>query len=130
MDEASLSIGDVADRAGVNVSAIRFYERRGLLSEPERVGGQRRYTAATIQRLGVIDVAKQAGFSLDEVGVLLASADEGAPAHEQLRALATRKLRQVDALIERAEAMRAWLTAAGACGCESFEACDLFPSTS
>lgn len=126
MDEATLSIGEVASRAGVNVSAIRFYERRGLLPEPERVGGQRRYTAATVQRLGVIDAAKQAGFSLDEVGLLLASTDEGAPAHEQLRALATRKLPEVDALVERAEAMRAWLTAARSCGCESFDACGLF----
>jgi MerR family redox-sensitive transcriptional activator SoxR len=126
MDEATLSIGEVASRAGVNVSAIRFYERRGLLPEPERVGGQRRYTAATIQRLGVIDAAKRAGFSLDEVGLLLASTDEGAPAHEQLRALAARKLPEVDALVERAEAMRAWLTAARSCGCESFDACGLF----
>lgn len=130
MAEATLSIGEIAARAGVNVSAIRFYERQGLLPEPERVSGQRRYTVATVQRLGIIDAAKQAGFSLDEVGVLLASADEGAPAHEQLQALAARKLPEVDALIERAEAMRAWLTAARLCGCESFDACDLFSSDS
>jgi MerR family redox-sensitive transcriptional activator SoxR len=130
MAEATLSIGEVASRAGLNVSAIRFYERRGLLPEPERVSGQRRYNAATVQRLGVIDAAKQAGFSLDEVGILLASTDEGAPAHEELRTLAARKLPEVDALIERAEAMRAWLTAAHARGCESFDACGLFPSNS
>lgn len=126
MAEATLSIGEVAGRAGVNVSAIRFYEQRGLLPEPERVGGRRRYTAATVRRLGIIDAAKQAGFSLDEVGVLLASADRGAPAHEQLRVLVARKLPEVDALIEHAEAMRAWLTAARECGCESFDACGLF----
>jgi MerR family redox-sensitive transcriptional activator SoxR len=130
MADATLSIGEVASRAGVNVSAIRFYERRGLLPEPERVSGRRRYTVATVQRLGVIDSAKQAGFSLDEVGVLLASTDEGAPAHEQLRALAARKLPEVDALIERAEAMRGWLTAASSCGCDTLDACDLFPSNS
>jgi MerR family redox-sensitive transcriptional activator SoxR len=130
MAEATLSIGEVASRAAVNVSAIRFYERRGLLPEPERVSGQRRYTATIVQRLGVIDAAKQAGFSLDEVGVLLASTDEGAPAHEQLQALAARKLPEVDALIERAEAMRVWLTAARSCGCESFDVCNLFPSNS
>lgn len=79
-----------------------------------------------MQRLGIIDVAKQAGFSLDEVGVLLASIDEGAPAHEQLQALATRKLPEVDALIERAQKMRDWLTMASACGCESLEDCGLF----
>jgi MerR family redox-sensitive transcriptional activator SoxR len=108
------------------VSAIRYYERHGLIPEPERVGGQRRYTDETVQRLGVIAAAKQAGFSLDEVRVLLSSTDQGAPAHEQLQALAIRKLPEVEALIERAEAMRRWLTIATGCGCDSFDACALF----
>jgi MerR family redox-sensitive transcriptional activator SoxR len=126
MPEATLSIGEVASKAGVSVSAIRFYERRGLLPEPERVGGQRRYTDAVIQRLGIIDAAKQAGFSLAEVGVLLASTDLGAPAHQQLRALASRKLPEVDALIERAENMRDWLRFATKCGCDTLDVCALF----
>ncbi|HSS03642.1 MAG TPA: MerR family transcriptional regulator [Solirubrobacterales bacterium] len=125
MAEATLSIGEVADRAGISVSAIRFYERRGLLPEPERAGGQRRYTDAAVQRLGVIGAAKHAGFSLDEIGVLLSSTDAGAPAHEQLRALASRKLPEVDALIERAQAMRNWLFVASECGCETLDACAL-----
>jgi MerR family redox-sensitive transcriptional activator SoxR len=126
MKDATLSIGEVAERADSSVSAIRFYEREGLLPEAERVSGQRRFTEETVQRLGIIDVAKQAGFSLKEVGVLLTSIDEGAPAHEQLRALAARKLPEVDALIERARAMRDWLTMASACGCDSLESCALF----
>jgi MerR family transcriptional regulator, redox-sensitive transcriptional activator SoxR len=126
MADATLSIGEVSRQAGVSVSAIRFYEQRGLLPVPERVGGQRRYTAATVRRLEIVAAAKRAGFSLDEVGELLASADEGVPAHEQLRLLAARKLPQVDALIERAEAVRGWLVAAGACDCESLDACALF----
>jgi MerR family redox-sensitive transcriptional activator SoxR len=126
MAEATLSIGEVADRAGIAISAIRYYERNGLLPEAERVSGQRRFTEETLARLGIIDVAKQAGFSLAEVGVLLASIDQGAPAHEQLQALAERKLPEVDALIERAQAMREWLTAASSCGCESLEGCRLF----
>src|SRR4051794_13296480 len=97
---ATLSIGEVADKTGFSVSAIRFYERRGLMPAPERARGQRRYTDATVQRLGVIDAAKQAGLSLDEIGVLLTSTDRGAPPHEELRALAVRKLPEVDALIE------------------------------
>ena len=126
MTSATLTIGEVAQQANLNVSAIRFYERNGLLPEAERVSGQRRFTADTVQRLGIIDVAKQAGFSLEEVGVLLDSIDQGAPAHEQLQALAERKLPEVDALIERAQAMRAWLTTATACGCGTLEECDLF----
>jgi MerR family redox-sensitive transcriptional activator SoxR len=126
MSEATLSIGEVADRAGIAVSAIRYYERNRLLPKAERVSGQRRFTEETVQRLGIIDVAKQAGFSLDEVGVLLTSIDEGAPAHKQLQALAERKLPEVDALIERAQAMRNWLTTASDCGCDSLEGCGLF----
>jgi MerR family transcriptional regulator, redox-sensitive transcriptional activator SoxR len=126
MTEATLSIGDVAARAGVNVSAIRYYERNGLLPEAERCGGQRRFGEEAVRRLGVIDVAKQAGFSLDEVRVLLTAVDEGAPAHEQLQALASRKLPEVEALIGRAERMRDWLTLASGCGCESLDSCALF----
>src|SRR5262245_14365428 len=128
MAEAELSIGEVADRSGASVSAIRFYEREGLLPRPERVGGKRRFAPETVRRLGIIDVAKQAGFSLDEVRTLLTSTDEGAPAHRQLQALAARKLPEVEELIERAEAMRAWLTAASGCGCRSLDECGLFIS--
>lgn len=126
MSEKTLSIGEVARRAGINVSAVRYYERNGLLPEAERVSGQRRFDPATVQRLGVIGVAKQAGFSLEEIRVLLDSVEDGAPAHRELRALAERKLPEVEALIERAEAMRSWLTAATACGCPTLEECELF----
>lgn len=130
MTDATLTIGEVAEQAKINVSAIRFYERNGLLPEAERVSGQRRFAADTVRRLGIIDVAKQAGFSLDEVRVLLDSIDRGAPAHEQLQALAARKLPEVDALIERAQAMRDWLTTASGCGCESLDECALFDANS
>lgn len=126
MAEKELRIGEVADRAAVSISAIRFYERQGLLPRPDRVGGQRRFAPETVRRLGIIEVAKQAGFSLVEIRTLLTSTDEGAPAHEQLQALATRKLPEVEALIERAEAMRDWLTAARGCGCDSLDDCALF----
>jgi MerR family redox-sensitive transcriptional activator SoxR len=126
MMEAALGIGEVAREAGVSVSAIRFYERNGLLPEAERASGRRRFDADAVRRLEVIKVAKQAGFSLDEVRALLDSIDAGAPAHEELQALAAHKLPEIDALIERARAMRDWLAVASVCGCESLEACGLF----
>jgi DNA-binding transcriptional MerR regulator len=126
MAKEEFSIGEVAGKTGVSISAIRFYERRGLLPEPERVAGQRRYTDAVVQRLGIVDAAKKAGFSLDEIAILLTSTDEGVPAHVQLRTLATRKLPEVDLLIERAQSMRGWLLAAGECRCETLDACALF----
>ena len=82
MKDRTLGIGEVARRVGINVSAIRFYEREGLLPEPERAGGQRRFGEDTVERLRVIDVAKRAGFSLEQVRILLASIDQGASAHE------------------------------------------------
>jgi MerR family redox-sensitive transcriptional activator SoxR len=126
MTEPSLSIGEVAWRAGVSVSAIRFYERSGLLPEPDRVGGRRRFGGEAVRRLEIIDVAKQAGFSLAEIRILLDSVDAGEPAHSQLRALAEHKLPEVEKLIERAEAMRDWLTTATRCGCDSLDDCALF----
>jgi MerR family redox-sensitive transcriptional activator SoxR len=126
MTQTTLSIGEVASKVGLNVSAIRFYERNGLLPEAERVSGKRRFGPETVRRLGVIEVAKQAGFSLGEVRALLDSIDGGGPAHEELQALAARKLPEVEALIERAQAMRSWLRIASTCGCESLEVCGLF----
>lgn len=126
MSEATLSIGEVADMAGVSVSAIRFYERESLLPKADRVASQRRFTGETVRRLGVIDVAKQAGFSLDEIRTLLTSIDQGAPAHQQLQALATPKLPEVDATIKRTETKREWLLAASGCGCGTLDDCALF----
>ena len=126
MAEATLSIGEVAKEANVSASAIRFYERNGLLLEAERAGGKRRFGPDTVRRLGIIDVAKQAGFSLGEIRTLLDSIDRGAPAHEELQMLAARKLPEVEVLLERARAMRDWLIVASVCGCESLEDCGLF----
>jgi MerR family transcriptional regulator, redox-sensitive transcriptional activator SoxR len=126
MDEATLTIGQVARRAGLNVSAIRYYEAHGLLPEAPRVGGQRRYGEETLGRLGIIDVAKRAGFSLDEIRTLLSASDAGEPAHAQLQELARRKLPEVEELIARADAVRRWLTTATGCGCETLDVCALF----
>ena len=126
MRETTLSIGEVGRRAGLKASAIRYYEDRGILPEPQRVGGQRRYTPDTVDRLAIVDVAKQAGFTLGEVRELLTATDDGDPAGEQLRALAQRKLPEVDAVIRRAEAMRRWLTTATGCTCDTLDVCSLF----
>jgi MerR family transcriptional regulator, redox-sensitive transcriptional activator SoxR len=130
MEDSTFTIGEVAKRAGLNVSAIRFYEAEGLLPEAPRVAGQRRYGDETLNRLGVIDVAKRAGFSLDEIRVLLNASDKGEPAHNRLQELAQRKLPEVDELIRRAEIVRAWLTTATNCGCDTFDACALFSDAS
>jgi MerR family redox-sensitive transcriptional activator SoxR len=125
MSNAELTIGEVAGRAGVATSAIRYYERVGVLAQPERVSGQRRYGSETVDRLVTIAVAQQAGFSLDEIGELLRGSDEG-KASASLQELARRKLPEVEDLIARAEAMREWLSVAAECGCPTLDVCDLF----
>jgi MerR family redox-sensitive transcriptional activator SoxR len=124
--DATLTIGQLAHRFELKTSAIRYYERVGVLPEPARESGQRRYGADAIKRLEVLEVAKRAGFSLDEARVLLQGADAGSPAFESLRELAARKLPEVDALIVRAQAMRAWLLTATDCSCTTLDVCALF----
>jgi len=126
MDTTLLTIGQLAQRFGVKTSAIRYYEANAILPEPARHNGQRRYGPDAVRRMEVLDVAKRAGFSLDEARLLLQSADAGSPAFESLRALAIRKLPEVEALITRAHAMRNWLQIATDCSCTSLDACALF----
>ena len=124
--KSSLSIGDVATRAGLRTSAIRWYESVGVLPEPERVSGQRRYGPEVLERLAVIDTAQRAGLTLEEIRDLLDGADAGEPVGDRLRELAERKLPEVEALIARAEAVRRWLQVASDCRCPTFEECALF----
>jgi MerR family redox-sensitive transcriptional activator SoxR len=127
-ESSLLTIGEVAKRARVAPSAIRYYEANGVLPEPQRVSGQRRYAADTITRLEIIDTGKHAGFSLDEIAELLHAADEGHPTHEKLQQLARAKLPEIDALARRVRAMQRWLRAASTCTCAALEECELFTS--
>jgi DNA-binding transcriptional MerR regulator len=94
-----LTIGELAAAVGLNTSAIRYYERIGVLPAAERVSGRRRYPPEAIRRLQLLEDAKQAGFSLDEARVLLEEDRDGGSPSEALRALADRKLGEVEALI-------------------------------
>jgi MerR family redox-sensitive transcriptional activator SoxR len=120
-----LSIGEIARRAGVAPSTIRYYESIGLLPKAERIGGQRRYDEEILGTLGFIAVAKNAGFKLREIHRLIDGAgEEGmAPA---MRELSERKLPEVDAALELAQARKQWLEMARECDCTVPEECDLF----
>ena len=121
----ALSIGEVAARSGVRSSAIRYYEAIGVLPVPERVSGRRRYDERVLLRLAAIDCAKRAGFTLGEVRLLVGEASQEAPLSERWRELAADKLGEVDALIERAEAMRGLLLRGLECSCVGPEDCRL-----
>jgi MerR family redox-sensitive transcriptional activator SoxR len=124
VDETQMRIGEVARRAGVRVSLIRYYEEIGLLPEPPRVSGQRRYDDTVLRRLAVIDVAQRAGLTLDEIRELVEHGND--PMSERLREVAERRLPEIDALIDRAQRVRTWLQLASGCDCERIDDCVLF----
>ena len=119
-----LPIGEVAERAGMSTSRIRYYETRGLLPEPERTAGKRRYAEEVFRRLAIIDAAQRVGFTLEEIRDLLAGRDQ--PAHERLRQLALLKLPELDDLIARATSVRQMLKVCSTCTCESIDVCQMF----
>jgi MerR family redox-sensitive transcriptional activator SoxR len=123
-----LTIGEVARRAGVATSSIRYYERIGLLAEPDREGGQRRYDADVLGKLGFIGVAQSAGFKLREIKELIKGVDGASGLGEQMRSLSSQKLDEVEALLERTKAMKGWLEVAKECGCATPAECTLFPA--
>lgn len=113
---AALTIGAFAQMAGVNVETIRFYQRKGLLAEPERLAGSiRRYGERDVARVRFIKSAQRLGFSLDEVGELLRLQDG---THcDEARRLAEHKLQEVRAKLAGLRRMEAALSAAVArCG--------------
>jgi DNA-binding transcriptional MerR regulator len=119
-----LAIGEVAQRAGMSTSRIRYYEARGLLPKPERAAGKRRYREEVFRRLTIIDAAQRVGFTLEEIRDLLGARDQ--PAHERLRQLALLKLPELDDLIARATSVRRVLKMCSRCDCESIDVCRMF----
>ena len=115
----------VAEAAGVNLQTLRYYERRGLLAEPERsLGGHRQYPAETVTVLKVIKAAQRLGFTLDEVADLLAAAGHrhGGP-DSGLQNRARVKLAEVETKIADLQVIAATLRAAVAAGCDDLVAC-------
>jgi DNA-binding transcriptional MerR regulator len=108
--ERLLTIGQVAERAHVATSTIRYYERRGLLAADARQSGQRRYHDATLRRLVFIGMLQDAGLALDDIGGILDAADVA-----EWKAIAARRLEVLDAEIERLNQARAYLAGALLC---------------
>ena len=125
----SMSIGEVARRAGVRPSALRYYEGIGLLPQPARANGQRRYEGEVLRevldRLAVVRVAQQAGFTISEVRTLLDGFSEDTPPSERWRVLAREKLTEIEALVERALGMKQLLERGLRCECLRLEDCEV-----
>lgn len=124
------SIGELGSRAKLNPSAIRYYERLGLLPPAERVGGKRRYDHSALTRLSIIDVARRAGFTLAETRTLLQGFSRKTPPAQRWRALAQRKLSEIEALIARASEMKQVLEEGISCDCMSLEDCQVLLTSS
>ncbi len=121
---SQLTISEVARQVGLKPSAIRYYEHLGILPRADRVSGQRRYDRTALYRLAVIQRARQAGFTLDEIKALFVGFAEGTRAEARWRRLADRKLTELNALAERIATMQALLERLKAnCHCQSLEIC-------
>ncbi|WP_067854952.1 MerR family transcriptional regulator [Nocardia shimofusensis] len=127
----ALRTSELAAAAGVNTQTLRYYERRGLLTEPARTqGGHRLYPENAITVLRVIKAAQRLGFTLDEVADLLTGTRVGGRrrADAGLRARVTTKLTEVDAKLAELTEVRDTLRSALAAGCEDLLACSESPS--
>lgn len=120
---STYSIGQVAAAAGVATSAIRYYEKLGLISKPARRSGQRRYSAEVFSRLSLIHLCKQLGFDLTEVKTVLDGLTKGDRSTQRFKKLAERKLPQVEESIAQAQLVRALLKQATACVCPTLDEC-------
>jgi MerR family transcriptional regulator, redox-sensitive transcriptional activator SoxR len=120
--EPLLSIGDVAARAGVRTSTLRYYEEEGLITPDRRVGGQRRFRSEAVEQLTVIRFCRALGFSLAEIRDMLAP-PRGRAQKQRWRELVDSKLAELGGVIARAEAMAAILRASRDCACVDVREC-------
>lgn len=124
---ADLTIGSVAARAGVSVETVRFYQRKGLLAVPPRAGGIRRYDARDVERLRFIKRAQAAGFTLAEIGELIAL-DAGED-RARARQLAAARIKALDTKIAELKGARASLARlARECGEDRAGPCPIIAS--
>jgi DNA-binding transcriptional MerR regulator len=118
-----LAIGEVAARTGVSASALRYYEREGLIPRANRRGGKRVWDRSILDRISLIGVAKAAGFTVAEIQTLLSGVARRSPPGRRWRALAARKLVELEARAAEVERMKRVLETVTRCECPTLEAC-------
>ncbi len=122
-----LTIGDLARRTGLSVSAIRFYEARGLVSAIRTSGNQRRFLRSDIRRLSFALIAQRLGLSLADIRVALASLPDGrAPTQQDWAQMSKHMRARLDEQIAMLERMRERLDGCIGCGCLSLDRCALY----
>ncbi|WP_442865974.1 redox-sensitive transcriptional activator SoxR [Aminobacter sp. HY435] len=123
---SELTVGEVAKRSGVAVSALHFYEARGLIGSHRTAGNQRRYARDVLRRVAVIRIAQEVGISLADIAAALASLPDGrTPTREDWSLLSTAWRKDLDHRIEQLKKLRDGLTDCIGCGCMSIDKCPL-----
>jgi MerR family redox-sensitive transcriptional activator SoxR len=117
------SIGEVAKRAGLRASALRYYEQVGLIPPQLRVSGRRCYDPGVLNALALIAYAKQVGFTIAETKLLLSASPPNTPASARWHGLARRKQAELDATIAQARRMKRLLQSALTCRCPNLDEC-------
>jgi MerR family redox-sensitive transcriptional activator SoxR len=123
----ALTVGEVAARSGLSVSALRFYERKGLIKSERTRGNQRRYAREVLRRVAVIKVAQRAGIPLSQIReVFRALPSERTPTAKDWAAICAQWRTELDERIRRLTQLRDELTNCIGCGCLSLKSCPLY----
>lgn len=123
----NLTIGQLAERTGLAVSAIRFYESRGLVSPGRNAGGQRRFARADLRRLSFVMVLQQLGYTIAEIRACLDDLPEGrAPTKRDWTRISRAMRADLDRRIETMTRLRDRLDGCIGCGCLSLKSCALY----
>jgi MerR family transcriptional regulator, redox-sensitive transcriptional activator SoxR len=118
-----MKIGELAGRAGLNSSAIRYYEKIGLLPTAQRQSNQRRYSTEALNRLLLIRFASDMGFTLPEIKLFLSGIREDAPVGPRWKKVAQRKLMEVEETMNRSRRLKSLLEHLLHCRCASLKIC-------
>ncbi len=122
-----LSIGDLADRTGLSVSAIRFYETKGLVAPLRNTGGHRRYDRADIRKLSFVRITQELGFPLAEIAAHITRLPQNrAPTKADWTRISKTLRKDLDTRIARLTRLRDTLDGCIGCGCLSLQKCKLY----
>ncbi|WP_125775861.1 redox-sensitive transcriptional activator SoxR [Antribacter gilvus] len=125
-DHDELTVGELAARSGVRVSALHFYEKQGLISSRRTSGNQRRYQRETLRRVAFIRVSQRVGIPLADIGAALATLPgDRTPTAKDWRRISKAWHADLDARIEQLQRLRDHLTDCIGCGCLSLRKCRL-----
>ncbi len=123
-DQAELTVGQLAARSGVAVSALHFYERQGLISSRRTSGNQRRYRRDVLRRVALIRIAQRVGIPLAEVGAVLALLPDGRnPTRRDWQRISESWRDELEARIRHLQQLRDDFTECVGCGCLSIDRC-------